>query len=91
MDNIRKNKFYSSIDKIVWEKWDPIGINNNLNIRNEYYGYIPIIFEKALNSNDEKELANVLFSIETDRIGLDGNYEKCLMISKEILKEKGKV
>ncbi len=88
MDITKEKEFYKLIDKILWEVWDPIGINTNPDIRNEYYGYVPLIFQKALEVDNEIELAKVLFFIETERMELDGNFEKCLVVSKEILKVK---
>ena len=88
MDITKEKEFYNLIDKILWEIWDPIGINTNANIRNEYFGYVPLIFQKALTANNEEELAKTLFLIETERMGLDGNFEKCFLVSKEILNVK---
>lgn len=87
----KEKVFYTMLDKIIWEEWDPIGINFSLDARNEYYGYLPQIFEEALKSNNEIEIANLLFSIEKNRMGLDGNYERCLTVSKEILDTKNKL
>jgi hypothetical protein len=85
METTKVKEYYNLIDKILWEDWDPIGINTNANIRNEYYGYVPLIFQKTLEVDDEVELAKLLFSIEINRIGLDGNFKKCLVVAKKIL------
>lgn len=91
MDTLKEKLFYASIDKIIWETWDPIDINTESNARNEYFGYIPMIFEKALKCDDDEELAKFLFMIETQRMELDGNYEKCKLVSKAILSLKNKI
>ena len=51
--NNNEKSLYAKIDKILWEKWDPIGINNISEIRNEYYGYIPIIFNAVKQTNEK--------------------------------------
>ena len=88
MSSKKEKVFYNFIDKIFWEQWDPVGINKDIKARNEYYGYIPIVFSEALKHENENHIASLLFSIEKDRMGLEGNYEKCLIVAKKILNEK---
>lgn len=85
MKNLNEKELYTLIDKILWEQWDPIGINVDNNARNEYHGYIPLIFQKVLQNKSENEIANSLYEIEKNRMGLDGNYENCLRVAKSIL------
>jgi hypothetical protein len=85
MENSKQTEYYKFIDKIAWEDWDPIGLNKYEDARNEYYGYLPSILSKALNTNNYIELADFLFFIETERIGLDGNLNKCIDVAKKIL------
>ena len=40
---------YKLIDKILWEDWDPIGINHEESIRDEYFGYVPQVFSLKIN------------------------------------------
>lgn len=86
--NNNEKSLYAKIDKILWEKWDPIGMNNISEIRNEYYGYIPIIFNAVKQTNEKGVIADILFDIETKRMGLNGNYDKCLAVASEILKDR---
>jgi hypothetical protein len=38
-------KIYKRIDEILWEEWDPIGVNGYPEARDEYYCYLHEIAE----------------------------------------------
>ena len=83
-----KGKFlnlYQQIDQILWEDWDPIGINDDAP-RDEYQGYTPIILKLVKSKSDSTKIAEKLYEIETESIGLSGNYENCLKVAKKINK-----
>ncbi len=42
---------YKAINEILWNDWNPIGINDSAP-RNEYYGFIPELFELKINYSD---------------------------------------
>jgi hypothetical protein len=89
-DNIRAAKdflIYKKIDDILWFDWDPIGINDTAP-RDEYQGYVPEIFELVKANADRQLIANRLFKLETENMGMGGTLEKCLTIADKILKVK---
>tara|TARA_R110001592_G_scaffold9723_1_gene51429 strand:+ start:330 stop:611 length:282 start_codon:yes stop_codon:yes gene_type:complete len=81
--------FYKSVDDILWEHWDPIGVND-IAPRDEYQSYIPEIFSLLIRNNTDKEIADRLYKIENESIGVTGSREHCLIIAKKLLKEKNK-
>ena len=80
---------YKEIDQILWEDWDPIGINDDA-ARDEYQGYTPIILKLVKSKSHTTKIAEKLYEIETEIIGVPGNYEKCLKVAGKInnLKKK---
>ena len=65
-----KGKFlnlYQQIDQILWEDWDPIGINDDAP-RDEYQGYTPIILKLVKSNSDAKKIAQKLHEIEIRRL-----------------------
>lgn len=44
----KQKKLYKAIDEILWQDWDPIGLNDNEEIRDEYQGYTPHIFSLTI-------------------------------------------
>lgn len=51
---------YKQIDEIIWNDWDPIGVNDYPEARDEYYGYLPQIFELKNNGADSETIAQRL-------------------------------
>jgi hypothetical protein len=80
---------YKSVDKILWNDWDPIGVND-IAPRDEYQSYVPEIFSLLVKNRTDKEIAYRLCEIETETIGVIGNREQCLKIAKKLIEEKNK-
>ena len=81
-----QQRLFTKIDIILWEKWDPIGVND-YDVRDEYSAYVPTIFRLALEGSQEY-IEDQLLKIERDQMGLAGNPENCSKIASLILKEK---
>ena len=75
---------YKAVDEILWNDWNPIGINDSAP-RNEYYGYIPELFELKINYSDREIIAQKLFEFETKRMGLCGDIDHCRKIADKII------
>jgi len=80
---LKRAKFWQNIDTVLWEDWDPIGINDSAP-RNEYRSYIPVILNLVLKERSVKEIAEKLFEIETEIIGVSGSIERCDEIAQKI-------
>ena len=78
-------KLYQEIDEILWNDWDPIEIND-IAPRDEYQSYTPMIFTLKRKGANEVDIANELYKLETETIGVAGNYEHCLTVAKKIIK-----
>lgn len=79
------SELYKALDNILWKDWDPIGVNEHLSARDEYYGYIPTIFDLKIKGADVETIAKKLFEIETARMGLFGNMKHCSEIAEKII------
>jgi hypothetical protein len=71
-------KIYLEIDRILWEMWDPVGVNDNEDFRDEYQSYVPHIFTLAKQRNLEA-LADYLYKTETALMGMDARNTKALL------------
>ena len=78
---------FKKIDEILWSDWDPIGIND-VAPRDEYQSYTPIICGLILEGASEEEVANKLYEIETDSIGVKGSINNCRDVAKKIINIK---
>jgi hypothetical protein len=86
-----EKELYKIIDEILWKEWDPIGVNETPEARNEYYGYIPDIFSLTLKNTSADEIADKLDFFATDRMGLTSNKNNCIVVAKKIISEKNKL
>lgn len=73
------------IDELLWKEWDPIGINDIEEARDEYRSYALHIFSLKIHGADKVKMASHLFNIETVSMGLGGNYKHCEEIADRIL------
>lgn len=80
---------YKGVDEILWNDWDPIGVND-IAPRDEYQSYVPEIFSLLIQNKTDKEISNRLYEIETETIGLLGSREHCFKIAKKLIEEKNK-
>ncbi len=81
-----KDRIYKEINKILFEDWDPIGVNQNRLLLDEYEGYVPSIF-KLLNENaDEIKLSKHLYNIASVNIGINLSMEYHLNIAHKLKK-----
>ena len=76
---------FRSIDKILWNDWDPIGVNQISEVRDEYQTYVPGIYELKRKNASIEVLAERLIEIETYRMGLDGDIDKCSVVARKII------
>lgn len=54
----------SAVDRILWEEWDPIGVNDMPAAREEYSSYVPGIVRLLRDGADEAQIARHLQTIE---------------------------
>jgi hypothetical protein len=80
-----RSKLYNWIDKVIWEDWDPIGVNEFPEARDEYYSYLPEILRLIEANGGATEIATYLNSIAVGHMGLNGNYGHCLEVAEKIL------
>lgn len=79
----KRAKIRKEIDIILWEDWDPIGVNDDVP-RDEYQSYVQQILNLVYNNSSVDKLVERLFEIETYTMGLPGDKERCKKIAKEI-------
>lgn len=70
MDDLTKVK------QILWEVWDPIGVNGEPDAFGEYDSYAPHILNLLQSGASEDQLANALDHITNDLMGLGAGGHK---------------
>jgi hypothetical protein len=80
-------ELYKAIDEILWNDWDPIGLNG-LGPRDEYEGYANNIFSLKIKGADQETIAQKLYEIETITIGLSGDRSRCVSVAEKVISLK---
>jgi len=58
---------------MLWEDWDPIGVNQFSEASDEYDSYAGEVAELVRRGASEQEMFDWLWSLETGHIGLEGD------------------
>ncbi|HNY31515.1 MAG TPA: hypothetical protein PKO15_11565 [Fibrobacteria bacterium] len=78
-------ELYQRIDEVVHYIWDPIGVSSEPAARDEYYSYLPQIFQ-LVKSGDAAGIETYLKYISVERMGLSEDPES-IKSTTEILLE----
>ena len=60
----------AEIDRVLWEIWDPIGVNDSPEARDEYHSYIHDVYALLKAAATREEIAAHLTRVERERMGL---------------------
>lgn len=77
---------YQLVNEILWNDWDPIGVND-IGVRDEYQDYVPEICSLVIQNKSVQDIADKLYQLETETIGVIGNREHCLYVANRIMNE----
>lgn len=87
----KHKKLYDAVDKILWEKWDPLGVNDIEDARDEYYSYIPKITELLIKGRDSFKITQHLYDLTTISMGGLGDKKRDQVVSKLLLEAGEKI
>ncbi len=84
-----------AVDEVLYYVWDPIGINDDPTVRDEYYSYVPQVFEYLRADLPESEIREQIMKyltyVENNLMQSGGDKEATidrLMKSKDHLVER---
>ncbi len=84
-------RLYEFIDEILFNEWDPVGVSDSPEARDEYHRYLPQVFSKAMNGESVQNIADYLRGIEIERMGLSNYNSNCITVAEKIIKEKARL
>lgn len=87
MNKKQINDNLKTIKKILWEDWDPIGINEAVTAIDEYDSYTPEIYKMLANSADAVTVANYLTHVDTELMGGTANPARDLLVANKLIQE----
>lgn len=87
----KNQELYDAVDKILWEEWDPLGVNDIDDARDEYYSYIPRITKFLIEGRDQYKLTQHLYDLTTIAMGGLGDKARDRTVSKLLVDAKTKI
>ncbi len=81
-------ELYRRVDGVLHYLWDPIGVAGIPEARDEYYGYLPQVFNLLKANAGADEIADYLFEVATRSMGLGGRRDRDLQTAKILLEWK---
>ena len=88
----KQKSFYKEVARILWEDWDPIGVNDGENNwDDEYDSYVPHTFKLATSNADASKIANHLSSAIIQNMGIASNPRHDFKVAQLIVDTKIKM
>ncbi len=63
-------ELYRRVDEVLFYLWDPIGVSEAPEARDEYYTYVPQVFSMVQSNTSANEIADYLQNIAREAMGL---------------------
>ena len=73
------------VRECLWREWDPIGVNDFSEAKDEYDAYAPTIAAMLLDGADAYKLLAHLKRLETDSMGLSPYYTTTEVATQKLL------
>lgn len=84
LGKMKKSALWIEVDKILWEDWDPIGMNDYGGPDDEYRGYVPSIINLLMDDVDELKIAKLLHEHANVNMGLNTQLLDHLEIAQKL-------
>jgi hypothetical protein len=78
-------ELYRRTDEVLHYIWDPIGVAEAPTARDEYYSYLPKVFSLLKTNAGAEQIADYLFQVSTELMGLNGNRAHDLRVAEVLL------
>ena len=72
MEKYAARKAKQEISRILWEVWDPIGVNKIPGARDEYDSYVNEVFILLDSGASDEQIGKHLLHIASETMGLSG-------------------
>lgn len=73
-----------AIRDILLLEWDPIGVNEIDEARDEYDSYVPVVCQLIVRGASTLQLFDYLWWLETEHMGLPGRREHTMTIAARL-------
>ena len=82
---------YRRVDEVLTYVWDPIGVREVPQARDEYRSYLPQVFKRVLGASDPSSIAEYLLKVEGESMGFapkDASRKEAVRIAKLLIEHR---
>ena len=83
-----ERELYQRVDEVLHYMWDPIGVSESPEARDEYYSYLPVVFGMLVNGSSGEAISEYLNRVVTENIGLSAQTERSERAATVLLRWK---
>jgi hypothetical protein len=87
----RARRYHEGIRQILLKEWDPIGVADVPEAQDEYDSYVGKIYGMLIRHEPRPRLVDHLWWIETDYMGLSGNWQHTEAIADQLLRLRDEI
>ena len=84
-------ELYRRTDEVLHYVWDPIGVSRHPAARDEYYGYLPKVFELLKQDASASEIEAHLEQISSGHMGLSDAQDRAKRAAELLLEWKARI
>jgi hypothetical protein len=82
------NELYRKVDEVLHYVWDPIGVAGEPMARDEYYSYLPQVFQLLIAGATAQKIADFLHDVTTKDMEFNGNRKHDEEVAEILIKWK---
>jgi hypothetical protein len=83
--NPKDTALYEAVDEVLHYIWDPIGVRDVPQARDEYHSYLPRVFSLLRDGENPESIAGYLGKVTTESMGLRGNAKHDLEVAMVLI------
>ncbi len=79
-------RYLTAIKAALLKEWDPIGVKDVPEVRDEYDSYAPHVYTLLTTGRPQHELYDYLWRLETEHMGLKGDRQATARFAERLLR-----
>ncbi|HDS85026.1 MAG TPA: hypothetical protein ENN97_07530 [Phycisphaerales bacterium] len=87
----KDKEFYKRVDEVLYYVWDPIGVSDSPEARDEYCSYVSKVFSLLSQNADSERIEEHLIDIEKYTMGLISSKKRVKADVKLLLQWKDRI
>jgi len=82
----RAAEIQEDIRQVLLKDWDPIGVRNEPDLKDEYNSYIGKIYRRLASKASEADIVELLYKIEKEEMGSSPDEERLRPVAGKLFK-----